>query len=171
MHIGVAAASGKGWNDGAVTKFETKGTVVDFQAQGAVAEMETSVYAQYAVAPKSSGVNANLFNGGVTDKKAVTVGADFSVIPHTLHVGAAYRIANTGVNAAEQAAGAGDKDNALTFTAVYDLFQNVALHANYSMRSGSSYDAGGTNDATTADPVTGAKGSKNLLTLMLEAAW
>ncbi len=172
MHIGLGMASGKGWNDGAVTKFETKGTVVDFQAQGAVAEMETSVYAQYAVAPKSSGANANLFNGkDGTDKKALTIGADFSVIPHTLHVGAAYRIANEGLTVAEQNAGAGDKDNSLTFTAVYDLFQNVALHANYSMRNGSSYDAGGTNDATTADPVTGAKGSKNLLTLMLEAAW
>lgn len=172
MHIGVAAASGKAWDDGAVTKFETKGTVVDFQAQGAVAEMETSVYAQYAVAPKSSGLNANLFNGkDGSDKKAFTVGADFSVIPHTLHVGAAYRLANTGLSVAEQAAGAGDKDNSLTITAVYDLFQNVALHANYSMRNGNSYDAGGTNDATTADPLTGAKGSKNLLTLMLEAAW
>ncbi len=134
--------------------------------------METSVYAQYAVAPKSSGGIANQFNGAdATDRKAITVGADFSVIPHTLHVGAAYRVANTGLTVAEQTAGAGDKDNSLTVTAVYDLFQNVALHANYSMRNGSSYDAGGTNDATTVDPLTGAKGSKNLLTLMLEAAW
>ena len=48
-------------------------------------------------------------------------------------------------------------DDAMTVTAVYDLYQNVALHANYSTYSGSAYNAPGS--------VT------NLLTLMLEAAW
>jgi hypothetical protein len=178
MHIGIGKASGTSWVSGGGvapathSQVKTEGTVVDFQGQGAIGEMETSVYAQYAVAPKSSGAIANQFNGrDGTDRKAITVGADFSVIPHTLHVGAAYRVANTGLTVAQQTAGAGDKDNSLTITAVYDLFQNVALHANYSMRNGSSYDAGGTNDATTVNPVTGAKGAKNLMTLMLEAAW
>jgi hypothetical protein len=175
MHIGVGVASGTGYTDNGVTKVETKGQVVDFQAQGAIGEMETSVYAQYAKAPKSdietshfnSKTVAGVVTNRVTDRKAFTIGADFSVIPHTLHVGAAYRVANTGVTAAEQAAGAGDKDNSLTLTAVYDLFQNVALHANYSMRNGSSYETTGTNAAVVAVDGPG----KTLLTLMLEAAW
>jgi hypothetical protein len=178
MHFGVGKASGTSWVGSAAAvapathaQVKTEGTVVDFQAQGALGEMETSVYAQYSVAPKSSGAIANKFNAAdATDRKAITVGADFSVIPHTLHVGAAYRVANTGLTTAEQTAGAGDKDNSITVTAVYDLFQNVALHANYSMRSGSAYNAGGTKDATTV-AADGSKGSKNLMTLMLEAAW
>ena len=174
MHIGVGKASGTSWVSGGGvapathSQVKTEGTVVDFQGQGAIGEMETSVYAQYAVAPKSSGVIANAFNSNTgTDKKAITIGADFSVIPHTLHVGAAYRAANTGLNTGSTA---GDKDNSITITAVYDLFQNVALHANYSMRSGSAYNAGGTKDATTV-AADGSKGAKNLMTLMLEAAW
>ncbi|MBI4809067.1 MAG: hypothetical protein HY799_08995 [Nitrosomonadales bacterium] len=165
MHIGVGKVSGTSWVGGGASQIKTEGTVVDFQGQGALGEMETSVYAQYATAPASTGAIANQFNSKTgTAKKAITVGADFSVIPHTLHVGAAYRIANTGVNAGSTA---GDKDNSLTVTAVYDLFQNVALHANYSMRSGSSYDTTGTNAAATAVNGNG----KTLLTMMLEAAW
>jgi hypothetical protein len=178
MHIGAGMASGtSSCADNLATpavphdvanNCETKGTVVDFQGQGAIAEMETSVYAQYATAPASSAAMSNLFNSRTgTAKKAITIGADFSVIPHTLHVGAAYRAANTGLNTGSTA---GDKDNSITVTAVYDLFQNVALHANYSMRSGSAYNAGGTKDATTV-AADGSKGAKNLLTLMLEAAW
>jgi len=171
MHIAVGQASGTSYNDNAATKMETKGTVFDVQAQGAIAEMETSLYAQYASAAaganRSAGTSSLWGGNRVTAKKAITVGADFSVIPHTLHIGAAYRIANTGVTAAQQTAGAGDKDNSLTVTAVYDLFQNVALHLNHSMRSGSSYDTTGTNAAATA---AGGSG-KTLTTFMLEAAW
>ncbi|MBI5005655.1 MAG: hypothetical protein HZB95_00875 [Nitrosomonadales bacterium] len=165
MHIGVGKASGTSWLANGTSQIKTEGTVVDFQGQGAIAEMETSVYAQYATAPASTGAIANAFNSKTgTAKKAITVGADFSVIPHTLHIGAAYRIANTGVNAGSTA---GDKDNSLTITAVYDLFQNVAVHVNHSMRSGSSYDTTGTNAAATA--VNGS--GKTLTTFMLEAAW
>ena len=195
MHIGVGMASGTSACGGvtpadpavptayvAGTNCETKGTVLDFQAQGAVAEMETSVYVQYANAPASKVPAAgltNLFNSkDATAKKAITIGADFSVIPHTLHVGAAYRIANTGLSGADQTAGRGDKDNSLTVTAVYDLFQNVALHINHSMRSGSSYDTNGTNRAAT-NPAGSVSATslavnslgKNLTTFMLEAAW
>jgi hypothetical protein len=181
MHIGVGQASGASYDDGAAAKMETKGTVVDFQAQGAVAEMETSFYAQYATvaagANRAAGTTSLWGGSRVTAKKAVTLGADFSVIPHTLHVGAAYRIANTGVTAAQQTAGAGDKDNSLTITAVYDLFQNVALHINHSMRSGSSYETTGTNAAAinplgsvnTAGDINST--GKTLTTFMLEAAW
>lgn len=187
MHIGLGMASGTSscadpidLNGNGVTDHintndcETKGTVLDFQGHGAIAEMETGVYVQYSNAPASANTLANpsgkknLFNSkNATAKKALTMGADVSVIPHTLHVGAAYRIANTGLSEADQTANRGDKDNSLTVTAVYDLFQNVALHVNHSIRSGSSYDATGTNRSKTA--VGGA--GKALTTLMLEAAW
>lgn len=179
-HIGLGLASGTSYGrakvggttvGGPLTKYETKGTVVDFQGQGEVAGMETSLYAQYATVPAdavaTTGATSAFNAGNVTAKKAMTVGADFSVIAHTLHVGAAYRVANTGVTAAQQLAGAGDKDNSLTITAVYDLFQNVALHVNHSMRSGSSYNATGTNSGATA---VGGSG-KTLTTFLLEAAW
>jgi hypothetical protein len=161
------AGTGTPTNHAVALNCETKGTVVDFQAQGAVAEMETSVYAQYSSAPASSATGGlkNLFNSRTgTAKKAITVGADFSVIPHTLHVGAAYRIANGGLNAGSTL---GDKDNSLTITAVYDLFQNVAFHINHSMRSGSAYDTNGTKAAETQPGGAG----KTLTTFMLEAAW
>lgn len=171
MHIGVGQAAGTSFDDAAATKFETKGTVLDVQAQGALGEMETSFYAQYATTPaganRSAGTTSLWGGNKVTAMKAITLGGDFTVIPHTLSVGAAYRIANTGVTAAQQTAGAGDKDNSLTVAVVYDLFQNVALHLNHSIRSGSAYDTTGTKAASTAVGGTG----KTLTTLMLEAAW
>lgn len=130
---------------------QTNGTVIDFQGQGQIAGMETSVYLQNATAPKSkTGERANLFNTNTTnDIKATTIGADFSVIPHTLHLGVALRNAKN--NSAKS-------DNATTLTAVYDLFQNVAAHINYSKYSGEAYSG------------TPANGT-SLTTFMLEAAW
>jgi len=168
LHIGVGIASGASRADAASPSRDTKGTVIDLQAQGAVAGMETSFYFQNATANKTTATSTNAFNSKVTDKKAMTIGADFSVIPHALHLGVALRSANTGVSAAEQTAGAGDKDNSTTITAVYDLFQNVALHLNHSMRSGSAYNA--TTGTKAANVAVGGEG-KTLTTFMLEAAW
>ncbi|MBU1424494.1 MAG: hypothetical protein KKH12_11970 [Gammaproteobacteria bacterium] len=174
LHIAYGVASGSNYcNDvtqGAAAtpvdtdKCDTKGSVFDVQAQGAIADMETSFYFQTSKSPKSSSAVTKDINGNITafngansfnsstanDLKATTIGADVSVIPHTLHVGAAYR-KGTKSNATA------DKDDAITLTAVYDLFQNVALHANYSKYSGPAYDAPGA--------------SNSLLTMMLEAAW
>lgn len=154
MHIGFGMASGTSLTVAGGTRaddLETNGTVIDFQGQGAIAGMETSVYFQNATAPKSqAGHRANFFNSStVNDIKATTIGADVSVIPHTLHLGVAMRNAKT--NAAKS-------DNAITLTAVYDLFQNVAAHVNYSKYSGDKY---------TPTPANGT----SLMTFMLEAAW
>ncbi|MFA6121427.1 MAG: hypothetical protein WCT35_06385 [Sideroxydans sp.] len=111
-------------------------TGVDLQAHGAIVGMETGLYFS----------NASLGDGSKV--KATTFGADVTVVPHTLSLGAAYR---AGTN------GTGKSDNAVTLTAVYDLVQNVALHANYSMYSGDAYSAAGS--------------AKSLFTGMLEAAW
>jgi hypothetical protein len=159
MIVGAGAMSGAGFANLAVAglgaEVATKQTFFDFQAQGMVAEKELSVYFQHANAPAtldSTGTfNNNAYNSGANTRKATTIGADYSVIPHTLHVGAAYRNAKTG-----GAIGA-DGDNAWTVTGVYDMYQNVAFHINYSAYSGSAHDAAGS--------------VKHLTTLMLEAAW
>ncbi|OGT20151.1 MAG: hypothetical protein A2342_09885 [Gallionellales bacterium RIFOXYB12_FULL_54_9] len=133
---------------------ETRATFFDLQAHGELGGNEMGVYVQHGTAPASTLVTANMFNGGLNARKAMTIGVDYSVIPHALHVGAAYRNAKTG-----GAAGV-DGDNAITLTAVYDLTQNVALHLNHSSYSGSFR-----GNAVGQNPITA------LTTFMLEAAW
>jgi len=133
---------------------ETRQTFFDLQAHGEVAGMALGIYLQNAIAPAtwdSTGtVNNNAYNTGTADRRATTIGADLTVVPHALSVGAAFRKANNGKGKASGV----DTDNAATLTAVYDLKQNVALHWNYSKYSGS---------ANAANPY--------LYTLMLEVAW
>ena len=153
-------------------RIQTDQTFFDFQAQGEVGGRELGVYVQHANAPDT--VNGNVYNGtvlvaaaagttGSSDRKAWTIGADYSVLPHVLTIGAAYRNAKTGQNitAADVALGRGVNNNAVTLTAVYDLYQNVAFHVNHSQYSG--------NNTITRS--TGAVQQKNLTTFMLEAGW
>lgn len=142
----------------AATKVATKGNGLSAEAHGELAGMETGFYFAYSKAAKGNGVVTGQFNASTTnDVKATQIGADFTVIPHTLSVGANYL---SGTN------GAGESEKYITFTGVYDLTQNVAMVANYSIGSGTAFNAGGASDAT----VVGSSG-KNLLTLMLESAW
>lgn len=163
---GLVSLSGSNYGAGATgAKFDTKGTILDLQAQGILAGLDTSVYVQYANAPAGTAAVANYYNGStINSKKAVTIGTEVSVIPHALHVGAALLSGNTGKAAAADT----DKVTALTLTAVYDLFQNVALHVNYTTRSGSAYDTTGTRAAATG---WSDKTAKNTTTFLLEAAW
>jgi len=167
--IGLTAAQISAFNGigaGAATLVDTKATSLDFQAQGQAAGKDLSLYATWAKAPVVAavvgGTAGNVYGGGVNATSAWTIGADYSVIPHTLHLGVAYRNAETGAGAL----GMADKDNSFTVAAVYDLTQNVALHVNHSMRSGSAYAVGGSLDKT----VVGATGDQ-LTTFLLEAAW
>ena len=146
-----ANISGAGTTQTAVQTV-TDQTFFDFQAQGEVGGKELAVYAQHSKAPMTAIVGAqSAYNKkNVTDKKATTIGVDYSVIPHVLSIGAAYR------NATNGGAATANGDNAWTVQAVYDLYQNVALHANYSKMSGSAHTATSQN---------------NLTTLMLEMAW
>lgn len=132
---------------------DTDQTFFDFQAQGEVAGQELGVYLQHAKAPASA--NGNVYNpagvAGNPDRKAWTIGADYSVIPHVLSIGLGYRNADNG------AAANLNGDDAWTITGVYDLYQNVALHVNHSSYSGSAHNA--------------VNAQKRLTTFMLEAAW
>ncbi len=175
MHIGAQSWSGTSHVDGAGALgasgtyglVDTKATAVDFQAHGQAGGKDLGVYATWAKSPKAdAGGNLNWFNmsnlaGRAEDRTAFTIGADYSVIPSTLHLGAAYRNAKNGA-ADNPTTTIGGGDNSITLTAVYDLAQNVALHVNYSKRSGSAYN---TNAST------GAKAANSLATFMLEAAW
>ncbi len=142
----------------AADKRATRGWGLSAQSHGELAGMETGLYAAYSVAKKSDvGGNVNLFNSDtVNDKKAAQIGAEVTVIPHTLHVGLNYL---AGKNKAQS-------ENYITVTGAYDVAQNLALVANYSMGSGNTFNAGGAKD-TNVTPNNG----KNLLTLMLEGAW
>ena len=166
---GVSAWRGRSWVSGAVApqiagEMNTEQTAVDLQAQGALGDNELSVYAQFATAPAtlaSTGV-ANIYNPtGVVSRKATTIGADYSLIPHVLHIGGAFRAAHTG----GQNVGGALSDNAATVTVVYDLVQNVALHINHSEYTGSAHALQAGAAQVTAPAV------KRLTTFMLEAAW
>jgi hypothetical protein len=183
MHIGGAVAAGTSFSSNlagalplvggvppavnpviGMVVVDTKATSLDFQAHGQVAGNDIGVYATYATAPGTVvGGNLNAYNAGGATRSATTIGVDYSVIPHTLHLGAAYRNATTGavLTAAQLAAGTTTKDNAITVSAVYDLTQNVALHVNHSAYSGGARNrAAGV--ATTGNALT---------TFLLEAAF
>jgi len=163
MVVGAGAMSGTSHINGVAAptpaagdNLETKQTFVDFQTHGVIGENELGVYAQYANAPIPAVGNSSAYNDlALTARKAFTLGADYSVIPHVLTLGAAYRNAKNG-----DAAGS-EGDNAITLTAVYDLAMNVALHVNYSKYSGTAR----TVSLANPNPVT------SLYTLLLEAAW
>jgi hypothetical protein len=72
------------------------------------------------------------------------------VINHVLHVGGAIKRSDNGK-------AANNKDNAIMVQGIYDLAQNLALHAIYTHGSGSAYD----NAAT----------GNNAYLFMLEGSW
>lgn len=139
---------------------KTKASFADLQAHGHAGGKDLGVYLTYARAPAAGGTcgagtlvatGCNAYNDGVFAKKAATIGADYSVIPNVLHLGANYRAGTLKTNL---------KDNSVMIQAIYDMAQNVALHAIYATRSGSAYEVAGS-----------PKRGKNEYLLMLEAAW
>jgi hypothetical protein len=125
------------------TSTPTKGMGFSAQAHGEIAGMEAAFYGQYAKVNAGSYANDKV---NTNEMKATTLGADFTVIPHILSLGAAIRSAKNGTAS----------DNATTFTAVYDLAQNVAVVANFTKYS---------------DKAMQGHGGDTLFTGMLEAAW
>ncbi|MDO8752735.1 MAG: hypothetical protein Q7J80_02485 [Anaerolineales bacterium] len=150
MVVGAGKMSGESFSSNGGTAVTTKQTFFDFQAQGEVGGKELGVYAQHANAP--SGVNpttgavvaavgtayVNTYNRAARTRTATTIGADYSVIPHVLSLGASYRNADSG------AALGTEEENAWNLGAVYDYAQNIAFHVNYTKFSGNSTNAAGT---------------------------
>ncbi len=150
---GVGKESGSSYGNLTGALVEAKQTFIDVQAQGEIGGLETGFYFQNANAPVcTTALAANCaHNTGAFTRKATTLGAEVGVIPHALSVGLAYRKADNG------GARGTEGDNAINLSAVYELFQNVGLHADYAKYSGSAH--------------TGANALTNQYTLMLEAAW
>jgi hypothetical protein len=149
--------NGSSFGNLAGKEISAKQTFLDAQVQGEVAGYEAEMNIQYANAPKCDvaiGGGCAYNTSAVADRTAMTIGAEVQVIPHALTLGAAYRSAKNGK---QTTAGDDQTDNAITLMAVYDLTQNVALHLNYAMYSGTAYDASGV--------------ATNRLLGMLEAAW
>lgn len=150
---------------------DTRATALDFQASGQVGGKDLSVYATWARSPAGTAAQPNILNADrltrsveptlyrLNDRKAWTIGAEYSVIQNTLHIGAAYRSANTGGSTGLTIARGNPTDNAVTLTAVYNMTQNIEFHLNHSMYNGSYYS---TPEATTGNRLT---------TFMLEASW
>ncbi len=108
-------------------------TVIDVQAQGAIAGHSTGIYASYGVAPKNS-----LFGSGNTpaigaavvnafDAKSFNVGVDMNV-GHEFIARAAFRKATNGAD--------GLADNAIMVGVIYELAQNVEVHVTHTSNSG-----------------------------------
>jgi len=116
-------------------------TILDFQAQGEVAEMPLGVYASYGTAAASGTTgSANEFNASTADTRtSLNVAATLEFM-HATTVQGAIRMAKT----------AGLTDNAVMVGATYDLSQNVALGFNYTTQSGDTWttDTGGKNATT-----------------------
>lgn len=110
---------------------DTKAWAVDFQAQGAVANMPLGVYLTHANAagtPAGAAVK-NLFNANPNKKKATVVLAELGILPAKATLQLAYRWADTGSTAANS------KDNAWTLGATYQIAQNAQLQVQHSTRS------------------------------------
>lgn len=152
MHIGLGLESGTSYIGGGATKVDTKNTLLDFQGQTALGGNDFSLYASYGRAPGTAAgaAVANYNNGNPNAASGFTIGADYSVINHVAHVGAAIKRSDNGKTAA-------NKDNGLMVQGIYDLAQNLALHAIYTHNSGSAYSAPGS--------------ATNAYLFMLEGAW
>ena len=154
---------------------DTRATALDFQAFGQVGGKELGVYATWAKSPAGNANKPNILNAArpnnssdippeptlyrLNERKAWTIGAEYSVIPNTLHLGAAYRSAHTGGGTGTAAtAGENPSDHAVTLTVVYNLAQNIEFHFDHSYYSGSLYN--------TPQPM-----GNQLTTFMLEASW
>jgi hypothetical protein len=152
---GIGKESGTSYGNLAGAQVEARQTFVDVQAQGEIAGLEAAFYFQNAKAPVCTAAitlaGNCVHNNGVFERKATTLGTEFGVIPHTLSVGLAYRKADNGGTRGFE------DDNAINLSGVYEMFQNVSLHADYAKYSGSATNV--------VNPIT------YMYTLMLEAAW
>ncbi|MFZ5523125.1 MAG: hypothetical protein ACOY9D_03450 [Pseudomonadota bacterium] len=120
-------------------------TILDAQAQGAVADMPLGVYASYGRASGQTSGEVNIFNAGTETRSAFGILADLGVIPETLGVQLGLIRAKTGT----LLNGSNETDNAFTLGARYKFRQNVNMGVAYTKFSGTAYGAGGSLDAST----------------------
>lgn len=135
--------------------------IVDAQAQGEIGGMSAGFYAEFATAPASSSGHPNAFSAGGSSLLGGTAMANLKStslnLSTTIEVapGATVQLAARFANltdsndytASTNSAGTGPNlaltgtDNALMIGATYSLAQNLNLGANYTMQSGTAWDA------------------------------
>ncbi|MGC2048530.1 MAG: hypothetical protein WA635_07960, partial [Gallionella sp.] len=128
-------------------------TILDAQAQGAVADMPLGVYASYGSASGQNAVDitagaVNVFNpDGTETRSAFGILADLGVIPETLGIQLGLIRAKTGT--VHATGGSNETDNAYTLGARFKFRQNVNMGLAYTKFSGTAYEASGSKDAST----------------------
>ncbi|MFZ2541385.1 MAG: hypothetical protein WAW75_06375 [Gallionella sp.] len=143
-------------------------TILDAQAQGAVADMPLGIYASFGrAAGQATGAAVNTFNGGTDTRRAFGILADLGVIPETLGVQLGLIRAKTGA----LLNGSNETDNAFTLGARYKFRQNVNMGVAYTKFSGTAYEAGGSLDATVPSTALTPNTGTSLLNLTLIAAF
>jgi len=154
MHIGLGIATGTGTAAATGVSQDRKASTLDFQGQTQLGGKDFSLYASYARAPGTAAgaVTVNAFNLNPNAARAYQIGADYSVIPHVLHLGASYLDGDSG-------AATLNKTRGYMVQAIYDMQQNIALHASYSKATGS------------AVPANSVGNGNDLVNLMLEVSF
>jgi hypothetical protein len=114
---------------------DTKGWVLDAQAQGTVIGRPLGVYLSYA---KAKPTTTNVFNASASasakDKKAWSIMAELGVIPNRWTVFAGYLDGDRGGTSAKT------EDKAVTVGTTYMVAQNVELQASYVKFDGNRYE-------------------------------
>jgi hypothetical protein len=118
-------------------------TIIDAQAQGAVANMPLGIYASMGSASGQTAGAVNSFNGGTETRSAFGILADLGVIPEKLAVQFGLIRAKTGILDVN---GSNETDNAYTLGARYKIRQNVNMGLAYTKFSGTAYEAGNSRD-------------------------
>jgi hypothetical protein len=134
------------------TRTDTKAMTVDFQAQGQLFGKDLLITAAYARADANNGTTPNLLNGGAqgeaptltvagseNQRDAISIFANYSIIPERVNIGAGLRFGHTGAGPA----GTKESDNGIAFVLAYKLYQNVNVEFNYAHYTGDAYNAGG----------------------------
>lgn len=122
-------------------------TILDAQAQGAIAGMPLGIYSSIGSASASSGGITNTFNSGSLKRRAFGVLADLGIVPEKIGVQLGFIRAKTGVS---DSSGNDETDNGWTLGMRYKMRHNVFMAAAYSKFSGSAYHDGGSKDANVA---------------------
>lgn len=122
-------------------------TILDAQAQGAIAGMPLGIYSSIGSASASSGGITNTFNSGSLKRRAFGVLADLGIVPEKIEVQLGFIRAKTGIS---DSSGNNETDNGWTLGMRYKMRQNLFMAAAYSKFSGSAYHDGGSKDANVA---------------------
>ncbi len=132
--------------NGGVSTSDYNANVIDAQAQGEMGGMSTGLYVTYGLAPASSA--GNVMAGGWSNIVGLNAGTQTNVAASALNVSGTVEVMHgatvqAGVRFATFTPNVGNSttDNAYMIGATYDISQNIALGLNYTMQSGTAWDA------------------------------